>query len=445
MTSNNNPTIFFKYHNKNINKVEYDGINNLINIAIEHNNQEFKKSEFYNWSQYNCDIIVNSNLYSNEPKILSAGGFSFLQAGMILNKKNVSETEGNWNELLDPNSDNFRAITTSGDPRGYYGSVFPTTAIKFDNMPICFSFPILPSTVDSTQFLIQLNNGLYVKPIIFTFSPNSKFNEKQCIVVGGYFNNKITTGPNALYPISLEIVEASNGKRMMGVGPNGLYDMTGKTVNCSNPYTEPLGIASVVLTKYNLPGIYNYLGDIGCGVNIIEDINSPLLLYDNNAEYRIRIFTKGGYSPNGITSMLPDSYEKYFYLQYKNPITGEITDLKKSNHKYLFNNETTYVEIIGLADLGAKQLSYNQTYIEDHDNQIDIVLKGDKSVVENIISLVVPSDGNEYTKFYNPGGPGPTPIENIKYTLPSEYQKIDIINNLENPNCVSWINTRQIL
>lgn len=29
--------------------------------------------------------------------------------------------------------------------------------------------------------------------------------------------------------------------------------------------------------------------------------------------------------------------------------------------------------------------------------------------------------------------------------MPSEYQKIDIINNLENPNCVSWINTHQKL
>lgn len=87
MTSKNNPTIFFKYHDKNISKEEYEYIDNLINIAIDHNNAEFKTSEHYNYSQYNCDIIVNSNLYSNEPEILSACGFSFLQAGMILNKK----------------------------------------------------------------------------------------------------------------------------------------------------------------------------------------------------------------------------------------------------------------------------------------------------------------------------------------------------------------------
>lgn len=443
-----NPTIFFKYHNKNIDEMEYNYINNLINIAIENNNNKFKTSNFYNYSQYNSDIIVNSNLYSDEPAILSAGGFSFLQAGMILNKKNIIDTEGNWNELLNPDTDPLRAITTSGDPRGYYSTVFPTTGIKFDNIPICFSFPILPSSVDSTQFLFKLNNGVYTKPLTFTFSPNTKFNEKQCIVVCGYFNNKITSGPNAVYPVSLEIVEGSNGKRMMAIGPNGLYDMTNKTVNCSNPYIDPLEIASVVLTKYNLPGIYNYLGDIGCGINQIEEKNSPIELYGNDAEYRVRIFTKGGYSPNGITSMFPDSYEKYFYLQYKNPITNEITDLKKSNYKYFFNNyngngELHYVEIIGLADLGMKQPKYNQTYMEDHDNQIDIVLKGDICVIKNIVSLVIPSDGTEYTKFYNPGGPGPTPLENISYTLPSEYQTVNIINNLENPNTVSWINTNQ--
>jgi hypothetical protein len=445
MLTINNPIIFFKYHNKNIDKIEYEYINNLINIAIEHNNEEFKTSNYYNYSQYNCDIIVNSNLYSNEPKIISTGGFSFLQAGMILNIKSIEETQGNWNNLLNPNTDSFRAITTSSDPRSYYGSVFPTTAIEFDNIPICFSFPILPSSVDSTQFLLKLNNNIYVKPLTFSFSPNSKFNEKQCIVVCGYFNNKITIGPNAIYPVSLEIVESSNGKKMMAVGPNGLYDMTGKTINCSNPYTEPLKISLVILTKYNLTGIYNYLGDIGCGINQIEEKNSPYELYGNDAEYRIRIFTKGGYSPNGITSMFPDSYENYFYLQHKNPITDEITELKKSNFKYLFNNGTKYVEIIGLADLGIKQPQYNQKYIEDHDNQIDIVLKGNKSVIKNIINLVIPSNGKEYTKFYNPGGPGPTPFENITYTIPSEYQIIDIINNLENPNTVSWINTHQKL
>lgn len=436
------PIIFFKYHNKNIDKKEYDYINNLINLALEYNNKTFINANYYNYSLYNSDIIVNSNLYANEPKIISAGGFSFLQSGLILNEENVLQIEGNWNKNYNPSDVPLRAITTSGDPRAYYSSVFPTLGYKFDNIPICFSFPILPSSVDISQFYITLNNGFVTKPIMFTFSPNTKLNEKQCIVIAGYFNNKITSGPNAIYPVSLEIVESSKGKRMMAVGPNGLYDMTGKSVECSNPYSDQLEIAFVILTKYNLPGIYNYLGDIGCGKNMIEEANSPLSLYSNDAQYRFRIFTKGGYSPNGISSMLPDKYDNYFYLQYKNPITGEITDLKKSNYKYCFDNYG-WIEIIGLADLGMKQLMYNNEYIEDHDNQIDIVVKGDEHIINHIVNLVIPSNGKEYTKFYNPGGPGPTPFSDISYSLPSEYQVVEITNNLKNPNSVTWINLKQ--
>lgn len=444
MTDNkasNLPTIYFKYHDKNIDKETFNYITNLINLALEHNNKNFKNANFYNYSLYNSDIIVNSNLYSDKPEILSAGGFSFLQSGLILNKENVRQIEGNWNDNYNTLEVPLRAITTSGDPRGYYSTVFPTLGYKFDNIPICFSFPILPSSVDISQFYLTLNNGMVTKPIVFTFSPNTKLNEKQCIVIGGYFNNKITTGPNAVYPVSLEIVEGSNGKRMMAVGPNGLYDMTGKNISCSNPYSQSLEIASVILTKYNLPDIYNYLGDIGCGINAIEDSNSPLSLYSNDAEYRFRIFTKGGYSPNGISSMLPDKYENYFYLQHIDPLTNEITNLKKSNFKYFFS--CGYVEVIGLADLGMAQSNYDDTYIEDHDNQIDIVVKGSEDVIKNIKKLIIPSTGDNYTKFYNPGGPGPTPFPNIVYSLGSEYQVIKIINNLDNPNSVSWINLNQ--
>ena len=438
------PTIYFKYHNKNIDKNTYDNINTIIKKAINYNNEEFKKANYYWYSLYNSDIIVNSNLYLNEPKIISAGGFSFLQSGLILNEKNVEQLEGNWNQNLNTENYPLRAITSSGDPRGYYSVTFPTSSYKFDNIPVCFSFPILPSSVDISQFYITLSNGIVTKPISFSFSPNTKFNEKQCIVICGYFNNKITSGPNAIYPVSLEIVPASNGNRMMSVGPDGLYDMTGKMVQCSNPYLDSLKINSVILTKYNLPNIYNYLGDNGCGINQIEENNSPISLYGDDAQYRFRIFTAGGYSPDGISSMLPDKYDNYFYLQYKNPITGEITDLIKSNHKYLFDCGTKYVEIIGLADLGIKQNIYNSdNYIEDHDNQIDIIVKGDETIIRNIVSLVIPSDNNKYTLFYNPGGPGPTPFENIKYTNPSEYQVIEIINNLDNPNSVTWINSMQ--
>jgi hypothetical protein len=136
--------------------------------------------------------------------------------------------------------------------------------------------------------------------------------------------------------------------------------------------------------------------------------------------------------------MTPNNYERYFYLQYTDPKTMLTTNLTKSNYIYQF--DTGSVEIIGLADLGQLQDTYDEEiYMEDHDNYIDICAKGSYNVIKNIKKLVIPSDGEQYTTFYTPSGPGPTPTAGITYTNPTVYQEVDIINNIKNPNCVTYI------
>ena len=443
------PKIYFKYHDTNIDLETYTTINNYITLA-ETNNNGFIEHEYPTGKMINSDIIVNANLYGDTPEFLSATGFSHLVC--MNSTTDLYEGQkfflGNYNTNLDINSHILRNITSSSDIR-LLSPVTRHLQPGMDAMPICFTFPILPSSVDVKQFAITLNNGFVVKPYDFTFAPNSKYNEKQCIILNGYWNNRLlnnenTYTMNSIYPISVKIVE-SFGKKLYAIGPKGLYDMTEKTVTFTDGYVSPIFLNACVLTKYTLPDIYNHLGDIGSGVNAIENMNSPNILYGNDAEYRFRVFTAFGYSPDGILPMLPDQYERYWYLQYVDPDTSISTNLYKQQYKYTFGSYS--VTIVGLADLGfLSTTGYDSaTYSEDRDNQIDIIVKGDETIIKNIKKLVIPSGGFNpdtglsYISFMSPGGPGPTPIPGMKYTLPSVYQELDIINNLNNPKTVTFI------
>jgi hypothetical protein len=143
--TDNNPIIYFKYHDGDIDEDTYNYVNLLVDSAIDNVNAQYKTCKFPNYEKYNSDIIVNSNLITDKPEIISAGGFSLLQTAIAINKENVRESEGNWNNDLNMDDVISRAITTTGDPRNYYSSIFPTTAQNFDNIPVCFSFPILPN------------------------------------------------------------------------------------------------------------------------------------------------------------------------------------------------------------------------------------------------------------------------------------------------------------
>ena len=59
--------------------------------------------------------------------------------------------------------------------------------------------------------------------------------------------------------------------------------------------------------------------------------------------------------------------------------------IENKNYKYEINGKS--VEIVGLAELGVPQETYDNTYVEDHDNQVDIIVKGDLEIIENIKKL----------------------------------------------------------
>ena len=98
------------------------------------------------------------------------------------------------------------------------------------------------------------------------------------------------------------------------------------------------------------------------------------------------------------------------------------------------------VMVLGIADTGPVQSAYNMAYVEDHDNQYDIILSGDSRAVARLASIRMPSSG-AYSPVYNPGGPGNDPASNPAgpFTVPSSDQTVAITNHMQTGAYVAYI------
>ena len=92
----------------------------------------------------------------------------------------------------------------------------------------------------------------------------------------------------------------------------------------------------------------------------------------------------------------------------------------------------------GLSDLGPAQDSYDDCYLEDADNYIDIILEGDDAAARNITFLEIPSLAGGYEAFYNPGGPGTTPFPGVNYSQPGPPDLEPVIIALDDPMRVKY-------
>lgn len=166
--------------------------------------------------------------------------------------------------------------------------------------------------------------------------------------------------------------------------------------------------------------------------------NSGGDLYGDQAQFRLRIYTSAGFSPDGIASLLPTEFERYFQLQAED-ITGRTVILTQTGVDYEIPG-FGLVQVLGLADLAGVQDSYDLTYIEDHDNYYDIILKGDEAAVRQIKRVALPSEG-DYSAVYNPGGPGNDPENGPPgpFTVSSSPQVIEVTDTIGQPTKVSYV------
>ena len=384
--------------------------------------------------------LKEADYWSDEPVILSAGmGFEGIIGWPQVNEETVREAEGSWYGSV---------MCTNGEdpPAGAYTSTVSTAGVELfykgtaeddDGLPIVFSWPVATETVDLTDFQFTLNTGEFVFPNSAGMLPNWELNERNTVVVFGDFGNRgFSSEDGAIFPVRLDIVEDETP--LLLIGPNGQeFNAVGLSWETDvSPYDSG---PKLVGAKLNHVGS-EAMGEGGLGVGERSGVlpNDELSLYDE-ADFRIRVLTTGGFSPDGITGLTPTMFEDFFRIHAKGP-DGEVVLLEKVGQDYLVADGT--LRIVGLSDLGQKEnpdegIFYDDCYAEDRDNYIDIILVGDEAAARNITHVEIPSLEGGYSAFYNPGGPGPEPFEGVRYTAPGPADLEPVINALDNPMRVS--------
>ena len=384
--------------------------------------------------------LKEADYWSDEPVILSAGmGFEGIIGWPEVNEETVREAEGSWYGSV---------ICTNGEdpPAGAYTSTVSTAGIELfykgtaeddDGLPIVFSCPVATETVDITDFQFTLNTGEIVYPNSAGKLPNWELNERNTVVVFGDFGNRgLSSEKGAIFPVRLDIVEDETP--LLLIGPNGQeFNAVGLSWETdTSPYDSGPKLVGAKLNHVGNEAVGE--GGLGFGTRSGVLPNDELSLYDEG-DFRIRVLTTGGFSPDGITGLTPTMFESFFRIHAKGP-NGEIVLLEKVGQEYLVADGT--LRIVGLSDLGQKEdpdegIFYDDCYAEDRDNYIDIILVGDEAAARNITHVEIPSLEGGYNAFYNPGGPGPEPFEGVRYTAPGPADLEPVINALDNPMRVS--------
>jgi hypothetical protein len=241
-----------------------------------------------------------------------------------------------------------------------------------------------------------------VTPQTAAFSPNLEFNERQTVVLVGEFGNRLQPGePGALYPSVVTVV--NDGSPLEVLTSNGPVSAVGLRVASSNPYVSGNG-PRVVAAKLNR---FSNLGEGGpIGISLASQFNSGGDLYGDQAQFRLRLYISLGFSPDGIASLLPSEFSRYFVLEAIAEDGAKIT-INQAGTPVTIGN-LGVIEVVGLADLAQAGTSENAAYVEDHDNYYDIILRGDIGAISRLSAVRMPSTGS-YQAVYDPGGPGNDP------------------------------------
>ena len=397
------------------------------------------------YDQLRRDIIINADIYGGQakPEILGAGygfegilGIPGLQTADDIEKAYAAGA-GVVSSLLDLDDVPLRNITSGTSNIGLVASGYSNAPIAesyMDAMPIEFSHPILPSSVDPNNFELELNTGRKVNPLYAALNPNYEFNERQTVVVTGYFGNRLgSDAVGAEYPVKLTIVESSNPLQL--VTPAGLFEATGLSKESNNPYDTYNGpsLVGAKLSKLSLAGDYAPDGFD----NAVK--NHGVEYYGNNKKfYRLRLFTSGGFSPDGVSGFLPDQFSQYFQINAKKA-DGSLQKISSANKRYEVNGGT--VKVLGIADLGqGKDVESDYLYSEDHDNQFDIIIKASsRKAAASLKNVILPDPRlGTHRPIYNPGGPGSSSDRSTTFTEPNGGQVISIENAVKASNTVSW-------
>ncbi len=394
--------------------------------------------------------LVEADYWDTVPKILSAGvGFSDIVgiSAPMINQTTVMQAGGAWLTDITCGIDNVDFTSTSLVSQVQLIYIYQNepwmledSVIGLDGLPIVFSWPVLSNTVDVTDFRFILNTGDTVTPYLAGMNPNYENNERNCVVIFGELANRLASSdPLARFPVRCEIVD--DGTPLLLVGPNNqVVSAVGLSWETTTSPYDPDNGPRLVGAKLNHTG--NAAEGEATNSNLFNNTlgsfpNDEFALY-GGGDFRLRVLTSGGFSPDGVRPVKPTDYERFFRIHAIAPDNSTML-LEKTDTAYNVKGGT--LTILGLADLGQSQGTYDDCYDEDKDNYIDIILEGDEAAARNITHIEIPSLAGGYDAFYNPGGPGTTPFPGVAYTSPGPSDLEPVLMALDNPMRVNGDST----
>jgi hypothetical protein len=375
-----------------------------------------------------------------EPAILSAGlGFDNIIGLPAITQDVVHQAGGSWYGGLRCGSgaEPATGMRTSAAAADTIGQAFKGYADYDDGLPVVFSWPVATETVDPTDFQFTLNTGENVFGHAAGMNPNWEHNERNTVVLFGDFGNrKQSTEPGALFPVKLEIVADKTPLTLVGPGGREISAVGLTWTTEKSPYDQgPV----LVGAKLNFTG-ERAVGE--GGVFLMERAasmpNDEFALY-GGGDFRLRVLTTGGFSPDGVTGLRPDMFEDFFRVHARGA-DGHTVVMDKVGKDYQVAGGI--LRVVGLSDLGRAEnhddgVYYDGCYQEDRDNYIDIILVGDQAAARNITAVEIPGLKGGYRAFYNPGGPGPEPFAEVPYTAPGPRDLEPVVIALDDPMRVS--------
>ena len=379
-------------------------------------------------------INYNADLFANEAKFFTGNfGFDGYMGVPGLVGSNAQQAAAAYNvawQSVDPSlNPTIRALTSGVAVFGISALTGVYLQLQ-DTMPLVFSYPVLPTTLDpdGSDFEVVLSDGSIVAPLVASLAPNLEHNERQTVLLIGDFGNRIEPGSNdSRYPVSVRVVNDNTPLQLLSA--QGPVDAVGLEIASQNPYVVGNG-PKVVAAKLNY---YSPLGEGGpAAVGAASTNNDGADLYGESAQYRLRLYTSAGFSPDGIASLLPGDFGQYFILEAQSS-DGSVVQITSAGQSYTIGQDGS-LKVIGLADLGSSGTPENDAYVEDKDNYYDIILEGDRDAISRLTSVRMPS-GDGYQAVYNPGGPGNAPdapgAAAGPFTVPSQDHTVPITLDLD--------------
>lgn len=269
-------------------------------------------------------INYNADIYAAVPTLMTANygfdgymGVPGLNGTSAVDRAIAAAYNVAWDNV-DPALGAAQRAYTSAVSTDNFEAAYGVDLLLGDTMPLVFSNPLVPTTLDPTDFLVSLSDGSQVVPDTAAFLLNLEFNERQTVVIAGAFGNRLQPDdPTALYPVSVEVVEDSTPLQMLT--HSGIASAVGLSQAGSNPYVTGNG-PRLVAAKLNY---FSNLGEGGpIGVSLASQDKSGSDLYGDQAQYRLRLYTSAGFSPDGIASLMPSEFSRYTSSWRPPPTTG---------------------------------------------------------------------------------------------------------------------------